>query len=330
MAQPLIVLTGASGRIGSNVHRILLEAGKNVRAVDKARASTSAQPVVRADLLDPNACREIVQSAEVLIHLAYNDMVNQVTNNPGKGFDENVGLNRQLFEAASDAGVKKIIFASSIQVIAKQLESRTAASLPHYLPLDEHSPTEPDNWYALSKLSSEKMLTMLHQRQGIDIIIVRFPPLFHSVPILNPVWFQNRLSEGFSYLSYRDAADLILKLVDAELPGCRVYLPASRKNALGRPAMEMIRDYFPGVPLKKPLTEMGGLVDISTLTRETGWEPGELSEPEPQSPREPGPLWHWRLRKAVLKLVPASAKTFVKRILSALAEKGRRLRKSDR
>lgn len=314
MPQPLIVLTGAAGRLGAPVHRTLLEAGKNVRATDRIRTISPTQPLIKANFFDPVTCRQILKDAKVLVHLAYRREPYGYPNGyPHRTFDDHIRLNRGVFLAACEAGVQKIIFSSSIQVVARQLPLLSASQPPPCLPLDENSPPQPDNWYSLAKRCSEEMLAMLRRQYGIDYVILRFPALFNTVPVLHPEWFQNRLSEGHSYLSYRDAANLVLKIVEADLPGGRTYLPASRKNTLGLPVTEIIRDYYAGVPTRKPAAELEGLVDISTLNREIDWEPLELSQPEV----EPFMPLVWRFYRRVVKLVPKPMKPFVERILSA-------------
>jgi nucleoside-diphosphate-sugar epimerase len=273
--EPLIVLSGAAGALGVPVHQALLAAGKRVRAVDRIHPFDRERPVIQADLSYPKNCRRILKDAEVLVHLAYYRKDLYPT---PKSFQEHLQLNTELFQAACDAGVKKIIFASSIQVIALQTPDLSAKAVPLGLPLNEQSPPQPDNWYSLAKRCSEEMLSMLQRMYGIDCCIFRFPALTNRGLRENEVWFEGRLSEGFSYLTYRDAADLTLKAIEAKLPGYRVYIPASKKNGLGRPVPEIIREYYEGVPLNnKPLHEMEALVDFSSLTRDTGWEPGELS-----------------------------------------------------
>jgi nucleoside-diphosphate-sugar epimerase len=249
----------------------------------------------------------------VLVHLAYRREPYGYPNSyPCRTFDDHIQLNRRIFLAACEAGVKKIIFSSSIQVVAKQLPLTTASQLPRYLPLDENSPPEPDNWYSLAKLCSEEMLAMLRRQYGIDYTILRFPALFHTVPVPEPELHQDRLSEGLSYLSYRDAANLVLAVIEADLPGGRTYLPASRKSTLGRPAREILEGRYAGVPLQKPIAEIESLVDISTLQRDIDWEPLELSQPEVK----PFMPLIWRAYGRFFNLVPNSLRPFVERMIS--------------
>jgi nucleoside-diphosphate-sugar epimerase len=313
MSQPLIVLTGAAGRLGAPVHRTLLEAGQNVRATDRVRTRQHDLPLIKANLLNPSVRRRLLQDAQVLVHLGYRrEPYGYPEGYPYRTFDDHVRMNRQIFLSACEAGVKKIIFSSSIQVVARQLPGVSASQPPRYLPLDENSPVEPDNWYSLAKRCTEEMLAMLRRRYGVDYVILRFPVLSNTVPVTHPELYDGRLSEGFSYLSYLDAANLILKVIEADLPGGRTYLPASPHNTLGRPVAEMLRDYYAEIPLRKPASEMESLVDISALKRDIGWEPLGLSQPEVA----PYTAMVWRIYRRVNRLVPKPLKPFVERVLS--------------
>jgi hypothetical protein len=87
------------------------------------------------------------------------------------------------------------------------------------------------------------------------------------------------------------------------LPGGRTYLPASRNNTQGLPVAEIVRRFYHGVALQKPIYEMEGLVDLSTLAREVGWEPRDSSQPE-VAPARPSPRG---LRDRVLEWLPKSS-----------------------
>ena len=315
MSEPLIVLTGASGRLGAGVHRALLDAGKNVRATDRFRPDPSGPPLIKANLLHPPTCRRIMEGAKVLIHLAYRrEPFGYPNGYPVSTFDDHIRLNRHIFLAACEAGIKKIIFSSTVQIIARQAPGLSGDNPPRYLPLDENSPTEPDNWYSLAKLCSEEMLATLRRTHGIDYTVLRFPALVNTLPVPPGDWYKTRRSEAFSYLSYLDAAALILKVIQADLPGARTYFPASRKNLLGLTPAEVIRQYYPGIPLRVPAEQMQSLVDISTVTRDLGWEPQERSQPD----GKPFMPLVWRIYWRTVKLVPKAMRPAVERALVAL------------
>jgi hypothetical protein len=79
--------------------------------------------------------------------------------------------------------------------------------------------------------------------------------------------------EGFTGLSYEDAAELFLAVVRTDLPGYRVYMPgtAHRHRDLALP--ELIRVYYPDVPADTP-----DLIDISTIVEQTGWQPNPVQD----------------------------------------------------
>jgi nucleoside-diphosphate-sugar epimerase len=187
-------------------------------------------------------------------------------------------MNMNAFQAAADMGVKKIVFASSVQVISGPRAGgpETASSLP-YLPLDGDVPPNPGNPYALSKQISETMLAYYSRIKGIDCVAVRFPALvgdeFIARLTANSSRHMSGRNEAFSFLHFLDAADLVEAILQTPLTGFRVYFPAARENRLRQPAAEVIRQHFHDLPLKRPLEEITSLVDISRIERETGWSP---------------------------------------------------------
>jgi nucleoside-diphosphate-sugar epimerase len=264
-----VLVTGAAGKLGIHVCRALIAAGYSVRATDKSDRRLLPVNLELVDLLDRDSCYRLVAAADAVVHLAnYSDMVIE---EPQKLFNENVAINMNVFQAAQDSGVKTIVFSSSIQVIGG------GGYIP-YLPLDGDAPANPDNAYALSKLVGEIMLQYFG-RARINCIAIRFPWLiepakhkFHKYKIANAT----RSDGVFSYLSFRDAANLIVAIVRTSLPGYRIYMPAHPNNRLGLAAVDVIKKYYPNVFLRRPLKEINALVDICRIKAETGWCPTHL------------------------------------------------------
>ncbi|MCC7407274.1 MAG: hypothetical protein IT442_04335, partial [Phycisphaeraceae bacterium] len=86
------------------------------------------------------------------------------------------------------------------------------------------------------------------------------------------------LDEACAYLSYEDAARLILAILRAGLTGFRIYFPVGPQNTLGWTAAEMAKRFFPGVPHRKEL-EGDSVVDIGQIEKETGWRPVDEIRP---------------------------------------------------
>jgi nucleoside-diphosphate-sugar epimerase len=272
-----VLPTGAAGHLGYYACRTLTEAGHTVRATDKEFRADLPVRVEIADLLDRPACYRLMEGVEAVVHLGNHSTFRG--RDAQRVFNENMAMNMNIFQAAAEAGVKKIIFASSVQVISGNHEEhkpRAADGLP-YLPLDGDVPPDPGNPYALSKQLGEIMLAYFTRQAGIVCVAIRLPWLvdddhlgrIKSNPRRNP----GARGEGFTFLHFQDAATLVDAVLRAPLIGFRIYFPASRDNRLCRSPAEVIREHFADTPLRRPLEQIDSLVDISGIERETGWLP---------------------------------------------------------
>jgi len=276
-----VLITGAAGKLGSAACLALHEAGMELVATDRAIRAGLPVHVWRADVLDREAVASLVaDGVDAVVHLA-----NHIDYIPGKletTYNENVAMNMNVFQAAINAGARKLVFASSIQVVAsaEPLPTRDPDERPPYLPMDGDMPPIPKNPYAMSKEAGELMLAYFARVYGVQAVAVRWPWMFpmEGMRERTEAWEKTNpyiLQLGFSYLSFPDAARLILAILQTDLPGFRAYMPASKNNMLGRPAVELIWEYFPNVVQRSPIRDGESLVDITRIERETGWSPTE-------------------------------------------------------
>ena len=274
--QPRVLVSGAAGRLGSTVSSLLHREGFDLIATDIVDAEDVPYRFEHADLLDHERVLELLEGIDVVLHLG---------NHPGIGlrppqlvFNANVSMNENMFQGAAESDVGKIVFASTLQLIGSHIDERTVInepSTPSY-PLDETMTPDPSNVYALSKSVAEVMLRYYADRCGIDCIALRFPLLHHSEDRVRVSSGEERptdILEGFTGLSYEDAARLFLAVVRTDLPGYRVYMPgtAHRHRDLSLP--ELIRVHYPEVPADTP-----DLIDISTIVEQTGWRPNPVQD----------------------------------------------------
>jgi len=272
-----ITLTGASGRVGSAVCRHLVKAGHTVKAVDQAYRNDLPVPVKVLNLLQQEAAYEALEGSEFLIHLANHPVFRGRESQ--RVLNENVAMNMNMFQAAVEMGIRRIVFSSSVQAFAHRQGSQKATpELPPYLPLDSHVPDNPGNPYALSKVLTERMLRYFASEvEGMSCIALRLPYMLvpEWIPAMRVQFAQSKAAhEGFSFLHTDDAGTLMVALVAANLaPGYRCYFPAARNPSNGRPVADLLREYYAQVPLRKPADQIESLVDTSEIERDTGWTP---------------------------------------------------------
>lgn len=283
-----VLVTGGTGHLGRTICQALAEAGHDVLAADSKWRDLPV-PLELVDLLEPRVAYRLTAGCDAVVHLA---------NHPGvmrhvprqQTYSENAALDINVFHAAFDRGIRKLIFASSIQVIAGRRNGEDDIDKPSclpYLPMDGHLPTQPGNVYALSKEAGELQLKYFAEEDpGLCCTALRLPWMMSERHI---EWIRRHrreaqryrrhgrglgnIDECASYLAMSDAASLIDALVRDDTPGFRALLPAAPDNMLGRAPKELIEQYYPNVPLRVPAEEMKSLVDISEITDWLGWKP---------------------------------------------------------
>ncbi len=280
-----VVVTGAAGKVGSQTVALLHDAGHEVIATD-VKANRPVPVLLREmNLLDTAAVASLMPGADAVVHLGNHVHVRK-GHRIAETFNENVAMNMNVFQAAIDAGVKRIVFASTIQVMAS--ESGGDAPFPPYanhvasLPLSRDNPKNPGNSYSLSKSIGESMLEQYVVPHGLTGIALRFPLLvgpkwfeeYRKSPIRDD-WHDSRITQAFALLATADAATAVVACLTANLSGYHVFFPAiSQVN--GPLVPQAIAKWYRNVSLKRPIEQINSLVDHSHLTQATGWRPRHL------------------------------------------------------
>jgi len=289
-----VMVTGASGRLGSSICRELCQNDHEVVAVDRVYSRELPCDVHVVDLLDDVAIYPLLDGVDAVAHIANYPDVSRAPEH--RLYLENTSMNFHVFHAANAVGVPRIVFASSIQVMHGNRRSDQIdqpSQLP-YLPIDGETPANPDNLYGLSKLASEQLLEHFVTHRGLASgVSVRFPFVASREWVEQgyvprpPREDRDRrrrrsggyVDEAFAMILNDEVGRLVRHIIEADLSGYRVYLPASPATSIDMPLPAILDRYFPGVPLRRSLDEANCLVDNSRITEETGWVP----EPLPQT-----------------------------------------------
>ncbi len=159
-----LLVTGATGFLGSTLVPLLGEAGHEVRVLLRQGSEFPGAEVVRGDVLDKDSVAKALQGCEGVYHLA-----GRVSRDPAdarKMYALHVDGTRNLLEAAEKAGVQRIVLASSSGTIGVSRTRRVATEEDDY-PIETVG-----RWpYYLSKIYEEK-LALEHARRGLPVIVL--------------------------------------------------------------------------------------------------------------------------------------------------------------
>lgn len=169
------LVTGGAGFIGSHVVDVLVARGDTVRVVDDLstgrRTNLAGHPdidLIEADLAERQVAEAAVAGVDLVIHLAAIPSVPRSVREPRRSHRANVEATHELLLAARDAGVRRVVLASSSSVYG---ESET-------LPKHEGLRPAPLSPYALHKLIGEQYAALFSRLYGLETVALRFFNVF--------------------------------------------------------------------------------------------------------------------------------------------------------
>jgi NAD+ dependent glucose-6-phosphate dehydrogenase len=197
-----VLVTGAAGRIGS-VFSVYAADTYDLRLADRRLEGLEAPPVgevIPLEIADLDACRAACQGVDAVLHLAADP-------GTGSGFyesylDNNIKGVYNIFEAAREAGCRRLVYASSVQAIEGY-------------PLDVQARTDgavrPLNMYGACKAFGEATAHCYAYTHGLSSIAVRIGSFEYNQPQFNAT--ARNLS---TFISARDLCQLFVRCIEAE------------------------------------------------------------------------------------------------------------------
>lgn len=167
-----VLVTGGAGFIGSHLVEALVEKGYFVRVLDNLGRGKEEyiQPLIdkgKIEFIDgdvrySDAVDKSMKDIEYVFHEAA-VCINRSLVYPKESIDINLNGSHNVFKAALENNVKKVIFASSASVYGE----------PQILPMSEDHPLNPITPYCVSKIASEYLLKFF-ARQGLKYFVLRY------------------------------------------------------------------------------------------------------------------------------------------------------------
>ena len=213
MAQS-VLLTGATGRVGGAILADLAD-DYEWRLLDRdpptgAFADEDAFEYVVADITDSHAVGAAMEGIDAVIHLAGDPRPEAPWSSV---LTNNIDGTKVVYEAAVDAGVEKIAFASSNHAVgAYETDERTPDlyRVHDEFRLDGTELPRPGNLYGVSKAAGETLGRYYHDEYGISVVCVRIGNLTKGHP---PIDYERGQA---MWLSHRDCAHLFERCLEAD------------------------------------------------------------------------------------------------------------------
>ena len=186
-ANPLVLVTGGAGFIGSHLCEALLARGARVRVLDDfstgrwenlARIRSDIE-VIEGGLESASAVERAVAGVDSIAHLAARSSVVESIGARELYWRVNVEGTATLFATAAAARVRRVVFAASSSAYGDRAPTHDqthdqAHDQAHDVPQDESMQPHPASPYAASKVEGERLVRALAQTGGVDAIALRF------------------------------------------------------------------------------------------------------------------------------------------------------------
>lgn len=167
-----ILVTGASGFIGSNLIKKLVDDGHKLFCISHSAISTNDRlKNYIGNFQDKEILNEILPKIELVIHLACSSVPENSILFPDQDIQNNVLGSLELLTQMKNHNVKKIIYVSSGGVVYGNAE---------VIPTPESEKLKPISSYGITKMLVERNIVLLAENLNIDYCVLRISNAYGS------------------------------------------------------------------------------------------------------------------------------------------------------
>lgn len=174
--ESIYLVTGGAGFIGSNIIELLLKNGKRVRVLDNFSTGRrenlkrfgGSVEIIEGDIRDIGTVKRAVAGCGVVLHQAALPSVLRSVEDPATSHEVNITGTLNLLLASREAGVRRVVYASSSSVYGDNPE----------LPKREEMAPCPLSPYAVGKLAGEHYCMVFSGLYGLSCVALRYFNVF--------------------------------------------------------------------------------------------------------------------------------------------------------
>ncbi|MFH1640328.1 MAG: NAD-dependent epimerase/dehydratase family protein [Chloroflexota bacterium] len=281
------LVTGGAGFIGSHIVDSLINMGWDVVVVDNL--ATGAEQNINGKArfyrisINDVGLRDIFlqEKPDIVFHEAAQTVVGKSVADPV--FDARVNIlgSLNVMMNCLNAGVKKIIYASSCAIYGE----------PQYLPIDEKHPVNPISQYGASKHTVEHYLCLNHALYGLEYVVLRYANVYGPrqnnesgvVAIFSAKMLAREavkiFGDGDNTRDYVYVGDIVRANILAMAPGkTGIYNIGTGKETCDQEVFDVTsREFASRMPAqyssRRPAEIKHMCLDCTRATRELGWRP---------------------------------------------------------
>jgi nucleoside-diphosphate-sugar epimerase len=265
-----VVVTGGSGKGGRWVVRDLREHGYDVVNVDLIPDGSPNDLFLLTDLTDAGQVQDVVRGADAVVHFAA--IPAPGLRPKGETFRINTVSTWNVFHAATEAGVGRIVWASSETVLGLPFDRP-----PDFAPIDETITPRPESSYALSKLVGETLAEQLNRQTGTPFVGFRISNIMEPSDYTRfPSWQDDariRKWNLWGYVDARDVAAAVRNAIEADTTGAEICIVAAADTVMNRDSVDLMAEVYPDVPLRRPIAGRETLLAIDHARELIGYRP---------------------------------------------------------
>lgn len=170
-----VLVTGGTGSVGREAVKRLVAHHYDVTVIGRTPGlEIDGATYKQCDIVDFECLTEVVQSIDAIVHLA---AIPNPSLGPGQAiFLANDTGTFNVYRAAADAGIRRIVSASSINALGYNFGTKRFHL--QYFPMDEAHPSFTTDPYSFSKQIMEEIGYYFWRREGISSVFLRLPGVY--------------------------------------------------------------------------------------------------------------------------------------------------------